>query len=53
MDLSASNCGAEIMELTNFHVRLRQKNQNKSSGRFLINSLDPEAQAIDRLRFNK
>ena len=42
------------VELTNAHVRLRQKTKTKSSGRFLINSLDPEAQAkLDRLRFNK
>ncbi len=42
------------VDFTNTHVRNRQKTKTKSSGRFLINSLDPEAQAkLDRLRFNK
>lgn len=51
--MSAPQLWREV-ELTNAHVRLRQKTKSKSSGRFLINSLDPEAQAkLDRLRFNK
>jgi uncharacterized protein len=42
------------VDFTNTTVRNRQKTKGKSSGRFLINSLDPEAQAkLDRLRFGK
>lgn len=51
--MSASQLWQDV-DFTNSHVRSRQKTKNKSSGRFLINSLDPEAQAkLDRLRFNK
>ena len=42
------------VDFTNTRVRSKQKNKTKSSGRFLMNSLDPEAQAkLDRLRFGK
>jgi DNA-binding TFAR19-related protein (PDSD5 family) len=42
------------VDFTNTRVRNKQKNKAKSSGRFLMNSLDPEAQAkLDRLRFGK
>ena len=51
--MSAEQLWHEV-DFTNTRVRSKQKNKTKSSGRFLMNSLDPEAQAkLDRLRFGK
>jgi uncharacterized protein len=51
--MSAEQLWHEV-DFTNTRVRNKQKNKSKSSGRFLMNSLDPEAQAkLDRLRFGK
>ncbi|MGI0495059.1 NYN domain-containing protein [Alkalinema pantanalense CENA528] len=51
--MSAEQLANEV-EFTISHVRRKQKPTQKSSGRFLINSLDPEAQAkLDRLRYGK
>jgi uncharacterized protein len=56
--LTVIGYGAEWMsaevDFTNTRVRSKQKNRAKPAGRFLMNSLDPEAQAkLDRLRFGK
>lgn len=51
--LSADQLAHEV-NFTASHVRGRQKPTQKPAGRFLMNSLDPEAQAkLDRLRFGK
>jgi DNA-binding TFAR19-related protein (PDSD5 family) len=40
--------------MVNSQVRTKQQSKQQSQGRFLMNSLDPEAQAkLDRLRFGK
>jgi uncharacterized protein len=48
---SSDQLNSEV-EFSVSRVRSRQRPQGKSSGRFLMNGLDPEAQAkLDRLRF--
>jgi uncharacterized protein len=50
---SSEQLNAEV-ELSVSRVRSRQQPARKSSGRFLMNGLDPEAQAkLDRLRFGR
>jgi uncharacterized protein len=51
--LSADRLANEV-DMVNCQVRTKQQSKHKPPGRFLINSLDPEAQAkLDRLRFGK
>lgn len=51
--MSAEQLWHEV-DFTHSRVRNKQKNRHKPTGRFLMNSLDPEAQAkLDRLRFGK